>query len=337
MKRQMKKSPENKEPERSATKIYIDPCSDFGFKKIFGQEDGKDDLVRMLNTFFEGRFPCINSVTHLNTEKIGDTKHNRTSIYDVYIQDQKNQFYNIEMQNQGIKNPINREFSYICKAITSELKKGGDEHYDFEPTMGILIANFNITDSPKSAVINLIQYESTEPKMPKPAASILTVELPKFNKGIHELKSEKDVYLFLLKNMKSMQVIPAELDIEKYRPIFERAKIANLNKKEMTHYDRIQKQEEKARLAAEYMVEVASKKSRRIGKKEGIIQGKKEGIIEGKKEGIIEGKKEEAIHFIRELLKDGTISLEKIAAIASLPVQQIKKMKQQIGVTSFQL
>lgn len=303
----MKKSPENKKPGKPSTKIFIDPCSDFGFKKIFGQEDGKNDLVRMLNAFFEGQFPAINSVRHLNTEKIGDTKHNRISIYDVYIQDQKNWFYNIEMQNQGIKNPINREFSYLCKAITSELKKGGDEHYDFEPTMGILIANFNITDSPKSAVINLIQYKSTEPKMPRPAASILTVELPKFNKGIQELENEKDVYLFLLKNMKSMQVIPAELDIEKYRPIFERAKIANLNRKEMTHYDRIQKQEEKARLAAEYMVEVASKKSRRIGKKEGVIR------------------------IVRELLKDGTLSPERIATIASLPVQQIKKVQQQIG------
>lgn len=210
---------ENKPPVRKKrlAQIFIDPCSDFGFKKIFGQEDGKEDLTRMLNAFFDDKFPHIKEIRILNTEKIGEAKHHRKCVYDVYIQDHQNRFYNIEMQNQGIKNPIKREFSYICKSISSELKKGGDEYYDFEPTMGIFIANFNITNNYKSEAINLIQYQSTEPKMPTPATPILTVELPKFNKKIQELENEKDVYLFLLKNMKSMQEIPASLDTEKYR------------------------------------------------------------------------------------------------------------------------
>jgi hypothetical protein len=34
---------------------YIDPLTDFGFKKIFGSEPNKDLLIAFLNELFKGR------------------------------------------------------------------------------------------------------------------------------------------------------------------------------------------------------------------------------------------------------------------------------------------
>ena len=56
------------------------------------------------------------------------------------------------------------------------------------------------------------------------------------------------------------------------------------------------------------------------GKREGIAVG----IEVGKKEGIEVGKKEGALNAARLMLQDGTLSLEKIAAFAGLPYDEVK-------------
>ena len=56
------------------------------------------------------------------------------------------------------------------------------------------------------------------------------------------------------------------------------------------------------------------------GKREGIVVG----IEVGKKEGIEVGKKEGALNAARLMLQDGTLSLEKIAAFAGLPYDEVK-------------
>ena len=57
-------------------------------------------------------------------------------------------------------------------------------------------------------------------------------------------------------------------------------------------------------------------------KKIGILEGKKVGILEGKKVGLKEGKKEMAANF----LKDGTLSVQKIAEISGFSLEQLQEM-----------
>ena len=58
------------------------------------------------------------------------------------------------------------------------------------------------------------------------------------------------------------------------------------------------------------------------GKKVGLKEGKKVGILEGKKVGLKEGKKEMAANF----LKDGTLSVQKIAEISGFSLEQLQEM-----------
>ncbi len=62
-------------------------------------------------------------------------------------------------------------------------------------------------------------------------------------------------------------------------------------------------------------------------KKIGILEGKNVGLKEGKRAGLKEGKKEMAARF----LKDGTLSVQKIAEISGFSLEQVQKMAEEIS------
>lgn len=62
---------------------YINPFTDWGFKRLFGQEFSKDLLINFLNDLFEGEFQ-IKDVTFKDKEQPGDTNDLRGCIFDIY-------------------------------------------------------------------------------------------------------------------------------------------------------------------------------------------------------------------------------------------------------------
>ena len=60
---------------------------------------------------------------------------------------------------------------------------------------------------------------------------------------------------------------------------------------------------------------------------ERAAEAKKIGILEGKNVGLKEGKKEMAA----SLLKDGTLSVQKIAEISGFSLEQVQKMAEEIS------
>ena len=61
---------------------YINPFTDVGFKKIFGQEINKDLLIDFLNSLLKGE-RVINNVTFLDKEQVGEFKDDRSLTYIV--------------------------------------------------------------------------------------------------------------------------------------------------------------------------------------------------------------------------------------------------------------
>ena len=62
---------------------YINPFTDVGFKKIFGQEINKDLQIDFLNSLLQGE-RVINDVKFLDKEQLSEFKDDRSLIYDVY-------------------------------------------------------------------------------------------------------------------------------------------------------------------------------------------------------------------------------------------------------------
>ncbi|MBP5396536.1 MAG: PD-(D/E)XK nuclease family transposase, partial [Bacteroidales bacterium] len=63
---------------------YINPYTDFGFKKLFGTEMNKDLLISFLNALFNNIEKEIEDIQYLNSENLGDGSGDRRSVFDVY-------------------------------------------------------------------------------------------------------------------------------------------------------------------------------------------------------------------------------------------------------------
>ena len=80
-KEQEKKGAKTMEVEISER--YVNPYTDFGFKKLFGTELNKDLLISFLNALFKDK-PEITDLTYLNTEHLGEGITDRKAVFDVY-------------------------------------------------------------------------------------------------------------------------------------------------------------------------------------------------------------------------------------------------------------
>jgi hypothetical protein len=60
---------------------YIDPFTDFGFKKLFGEECNKDLLLDFLNELLYKKEGKIVSLTYLKSEQLGRSEEDRKKNY----------------------------------------------------------------------------------------------------------------------------------------------------------------------------------------------------------------------------------------------------------------
>ena len=80
---------------------YINPFTDWGFKRLFGQEFSKDLLINFLNDLFEGEFQ-IKDVTFKDKEQLGDSNDLRGCIFDIYCVTDDGKHFIVEMQNRWV-------------------------------------------------------------------------------------------------------------------------------------------------------------------------------------------------------------------------------------------
>ena len=82
---------------------YINPFTDFGFKKLFGIESdsyriNKELLIDFLNQILSNR-ESIKDLTYLNTENLGNSKVDRKAVFDLYCENEIGEKFIIEIQN----------------------------------------------------------------------------------------------------------------------------------------------------------------------------------------------------------------------------------------------
>ena len=94
---------------------YINPFTDWGFKRLFGQEFSKDLLINFLNDLFEGEFQ-IKDVTFKDKEQPGDTDDLRGCIFDIYCVTDDDKHFIVEMQNRWVPFFVNRSI-YLVRLL----------------------------------------------------------------------------------------------------------------------------------------------------------------------------------------------------------------------------
>ncbi|MCL2649763.1 MAG: Rpn family recombination-promoting nuclease/putative transposase [Candidatus Azobacteroides sp.] len=294
--------------------IYLNPLTDFGFKKLFFNELNKELLIDLLNEIIQEQGK-ITGIRYLPTEQLGNDRENRKAIFDIYCTNEKGEFFIVELQKAREPYFRDRSLYYSSFPIQNQGKKG---IWDFKLKAVYLVAilDFIIFDEPEEEnhVIEHVRLLRERTKtVYSDKLNFVFVELPKFKKEAHELKTNVDRWLFLLKNLSKLNSRPIEVQGKIFEKLFKLAEIKQLTPKEMETYNKSILEYQDIRRIANYT------------RKEGREEGREEGLKEGLKKGLEKGLKRKSIETARNCLKEG-LSIELIAKITGLSPEQVKAL-----------
>ena len=304
------------------TQRYLNPLTDFGFKRLFGTEMNKELLISFLNALFHNK--DIRDVSYLNSEQLGDSEDDRRSVFDVYCEDAQGDKFVVEMQNVYQEFFKDRSVYYATIPIRDQGKKG-DWDFELKAVYTVGVLNFCLTDDPEHYVheVKLVDLGTKEVFYDK--LTFAYIEIPKFNKDEEHLDTMWDKWMFVLRNLSHLMDRPPALQERVFTRLFEQAEIAKLSKTELRNYtygmDTLR--DYKNGLAT------AKKQGIALGRQEGIALGTEKGIALGKEEGIALGKQEGIALTSRKIalsLKEMGMSVPDIIKATGLSAEEIKKL-----------
>lgn len=161
---------------------FINPFTDVGFKKIFGQEVSKDLLIDFLNDLLVGE-RSIKDITFLDKELLPEYMGDRGVIYDIYCTTEAGEHIIVEMQNRQQTNFKERALFYLSHTITRQGEKGARWEFDLKAVYGVFFMNFRLEDTPHKLRTDIppdLKLRATE-RMPSLRPSLRPSFLPSFN------------------------------------------------------------------------------------------------------------------------------------------------------------
>lgn len=217
---------------------YINPYTDFGFKKLFGTEINKDLLMSFLNSFLDTK-EAITSVKYLNSERLGDGVGDRRSVFDVYCETEKGEKFIVEMQKAGQRYFKDRSVYYSTTPIREQAQQG-EWNFRLENvyTVGVLDFVFPNNEYPADEyyhVVKLIDVADKHVFYDK--LTFVYLEMPKFNKTEDELETMFDKWMYALRNLSRLLDRPKALQDRIFEKFFNQAEIAQYNEEERREYE----------------------------------------------------------------------------------------------------
>jgi predicted transposase/invertase (TIGR01784 family) len=218
---------------------YINPFTDYGFKKLFGEELNKDLLLDFLNELLKDEQGQIKDLTYLKTEQLGATEIDRKAIFDLYCENEKGEKFIVELQKTKQNFFKDRTLYYSTFPIREQAKRA-DWDYELKAIYTIAILDF-IFDSDKNEP-NKFRYDVklTDIDTNKVFYDKLTfiyLEMPKFNKSIDELDTRFDKWLYVIKNLNKLDRIPDKLREQIFERVFDTAEIAKFTPDQIRSYE----------------------------------------------------------------------------------------------------
>ena len=293
---------------------YINPYTDFGFKKLFGTPLNKDLLISFLNSLFEGK-EVVRDLTYLNGENLGNGYGDRRAIFDVYCENEQGETFIVEMQKAEQQFFKDRSVFYSTFPIQNQGKKG---IWDFKLkgvyTIGILDFVFPNHEYPQDSLRHEVKLVDVDDKhVFYDKLTFLYLEMPKFTKGEEELKTLYDKWLFVLHNLSRLMKRPATLQERIFTRLFDQAEIARYTPEERQDY------EDSLKVYRDMKNVLDTAELR------GLEKGRKEGRREGRKEGIEQGTFEERRKNAKAMKALG-LPLETIVKVTGMSADDIDKL-----------
>jgi predicted transposase/invertase (TIGR01784 family) len=279
---------------------FINPLTDYAFKKIFGSAESEDILLSFLNAVLGLQAPW-----RLCEVKIQDPYlappilGMKETFVDVRATDEQGKHYIIEMQVLPVAGFEQRVLYNSCKKYAGQIASGEDYRL-LNDVIALTITDFVMFEH--TGMVSKFKLRDETGRDYSDDLELIFVELPKFTKGEAELTDMLDKWCYFLRFAKRLRSIPGILAQE--APIGHAFTIAN-----------------RAQLTAEEL-EAQERREMYIQDQRGIIE---KADMDGMARGMARGRQEEAIAIAKNLHVLG-LGKEKIAAATGISLAALDEL-----------
>lgn len=304
--------------------VFINPFTDVGFKRIFGQEFSKPLLLDFLNNLLEGERK-IENITFLDKEIPRDIGEERSIIYDVLCETETGEKIIVEMQNQRQPFFKQRSIFYASEAISRQARKGREWRFDIKAVYLIAFLNFNLEDIGTTFRTDVALSDMRTKKVFSDKIRLIYLQLPYFNKEADECENDFERWIYVLKNMETINRLPWTAKSAVFKRLEEIAEVRALTKEEQLQYDHALKVYRDNYNTFQGAIEEGLKEGREKGLKEGREKGLKEGREKGLKEGREEGKANKTKEIVQNMKAMG-MPIEQIAQACGISIEEAERL-----------
>jgi len=217
---------------------YIDPFTDFGFKKLFGEECNKDLLLDFLNELLHKKEGKIVSIMYMKSDMLGISEESRKAVFDIHCENEKGEKFIVELQKSKQKFFKDRTLYYNTFPIVKQAIQG-KWNFELKPVYTVAILNFEFEDGkddPDKYRYDVMLTDIETHKVFYDKFTFIYLEMPKFTKKVEELETRFEKWMYVIKNLTRLDDIPDKLREKIFEKIFAAAEIAKLTPEEYEAY-----------------------------------------------------------------------------------------------------
>ncbi|NBC09301.1 MAG: Rpn family recombination-promoting nuclease/putative transposase [Bacteroidetes bacterium] len=215
---------------------YINPLTDFGFKKLFGTEPNKDLLIDFLNQILPERHQ-IKDLNYSRNEQLGQAELDRKAIFDLYCIGESGERFIVEVQKAKQNFFKDRSIYYSSFPIQEQAKKG-DWDFKQDPVYTVGILDFIFDDHKnEDELLHLIELKNQRCEVFYDKLKFIYIELPKFKKTQEELEHHFEKWLYVFRHLSELQDRPQQLQDRIFQKLFDTAEIAKFSPEERVAYE----------------------------------------------------------------------------------------------------
>ncbi len=193
---------------------FLNPKTDYAFKKIFGSEASQDIVISFLNAILDltGQDRIV-GVTILDPRLAPKIDGMKDTYLDVRVRDHQGRSYIVEMQVLNVEGFEKRVLYNACKAYVNQLGKG-DPYHILTEVVAVTITDFVMFPDLDRVVSRFRLRADENPLIHHRDLELVFAELPKFTKTEAELETTLDRWLTFLKTAKTLTAVPMSLSVE---------------------------------------------------------------------------------------------------------------------------
>ena len=215
---------------------FINPFTDIGFKRIFGQEMSKPLLLDFLNNLLKGEKRIVN-IKFLDKEQPAEYSGDRSLIYDIFCRTDNGERIIVEMQNKEQPNFADRCLYYYSQAIARQGEKGTDWRYHVDAVYLIAFINFHMDGIGDEFRTDVVLYNLQKKEVFSDKERFIFLQLPNFRKEADECDNDFERWIYVLKNMDILDRMPWAAKDSVFHKLAEIAEVSNMSKEERIKYD----------------------------------------------------------------------------------------------------